>query len=307
MRKVIGIGETILDIVFIDHRPQTATPGGSVYNGILSLARMGCPVSFISETGNDHVGKLILDHMKTNGVDTQSVNVFPEGKSPVSLAFINQAGDAEYIFYKDYPRQRLEVNLPDIQADDILMMGSYFAINPVLRPKVKEIVEHAKSRGALVYYDVNYRSTHANEAMKLMPSLIENFEYADIVRGSLEDFQYIFGQKTAEQIYAHHISFYCPRFICTNGGKPVELFTPTLRQSYTPAAIEPLSTVGAGDNFNAGVVYALLKQHLRKSDLDELTSEDWNRLIRCGMSFSTDVCRQYENAVSDAFVRNFKL
>ena len=37
MRKVIGIGETILDILFKDEQPTAAVPGGSVFNGIISL------------------------------------------------------------------------------------------------------------------------------------------------------------------------------------------------------------------------------------------------------------------------------
>ena len=39
MRKVIGIGETILDILFRDGQPQAAVPGGSVYNAVISLGR----------------------------------------------------------------------------------------------------------------------------------------------------------------------------------------------------------------------------------------------------------------------------
>ena len=53
MRKVIGIGETILDILFKDSQPTAAVPGGSVFNGIISLGRLGVNVTFISETGND--------------------------------------------------------------------------------------------------------------------------------------------------------------------------------------------------------------------------------------------------------------
>ena len=50
MRKVIGIGETILDILFHDGQPQAAVPGGSIYNAVISLGRMGQNVTFISET-----------------------------------------------------------------------------------------------------------------------------------------------------------------------------------------------------------------------------------------------------------------
>ena len=109
MRKVIGIGETILDIIFRNGQPTAAVPGGSVFNGVVSLARAGVPVSFISETGNDRVGNTILQSMRDSGMSTDYVNVFPDGKSPVSLAYLNENGDAEYIFYKDYPKQRLDV------------------------------------------------------------------------------------------------------------------------------------------------------------------------------------------------------
>ena len=108
MRKVIGIGETILDIIFRGEQPSAAVPGGSVFNGIVSLGRMGVNVGFISETGNDRVGNIILQFMRENNIPTNHVNVFPDGKSPVSLAFLNEQSDAEYIFYKDYPKQRLE-------------------------------------------------------------------------------------------------------------------------------------------------------------------------------------------------------
>ena len=146
-RKVIGIGETILDILFRGDQPQAAVPGGSVYNAMISLGRMGVDVTFISETGNDRVGRMILENMRSNGVRTDCVNVFPDGKSPVSLAFLNERNDAEYLFYKDYPHQRLDVKMPDIQPDDIVMIGSYFAVTPVLRDKVKGLLDLARERG----------------------------------------------------------------------------------------------------------------------------------------------------------------
>ena len=43
---------------------------------MISLGRMGVDVTFISETGNDRVGKMILDNMRANGVCTDNVNVF---------------------------------------------------------------------------------------------------------------------------------------------------------------------------------------------------------------------------------------
>ena len=306
MRKVIGIGETILDILFRDGQPQAAVLGGSVYNAVISLGRMGQNVTFIVETGNDRVGEMILANMRENGVDTANVNVFPEGKSPVSLAFLNERNDAEYIFYKDYPRQRLEVNMPEISSDDIIMIGSYFAITPVLRDKVKELLDRAHDAGAIIYYDVNFRSTHANEAIKLMPTIIENFEYADILRGSTEDFQNMFRQPDADKVYSNHVGFYCPNFICTDADGDVRLRTKHVCKDYPVTPLKAVSTIGAGDNFNAGVVYGLLKYRVRRADLAELTEADWDAIIRCGMDFSADVCKSVSNSVSKEFAESYR-
>lgn len=300
-RKVIGIGETILDILFKNEQPTAAVPGGSVFNGIISLGRMGVNVDFISETGNDRVGDTILRFMRASGVITDHVNVFPEGKSPVSLVFLNEHNDADYLFYKNYPSQRLDVEFPEINRDDVVMFGSYFALNPVLRPKVAEFLDYAHQRGALLYYDINFRSTHRNDAIKLTSTLLENLEYADIVRGSVDDFRNLYGYEDADEIYKGKIAFYCPHFICTRGGENISLRSGTLSKEYPVKPIEAVSTVGAGDNFNAGVVFGLLKYRVRRDDLDELSESDWDNLICCGTDFAANACQHIGNSVSEEF------
>ena len=301
MRRVIGIGETILDVLFRENQPQKAVPGGSVFNGLVSLGRAGANVTFISEVGGDKVGNIILDFMKDNGICTDSVMVYPDRKSPVSLAFLNEKNDAEYSFYKDYPNLRLDVDMPEVTSDDIVMFGSFYAITPQLRDKVKELLDKAHEVGAIIYYDVNFRSTHAHEAIKLMPTILENFEYADIVRGSTEDFANMFGMSEADKIYQHKISYYCPRFICTNGGDGLCLRTKTVKKDYLVEPLQTVSTIGAGDNFNAGLVFGLLKNRIRKADLDELTEADWDKIVASGMSFSKEVCTSLDNYISKEF------
>ena len=301
MRKVIGIGETILDVLFKDNQPKAAVPGGSVFNGIISLGRAGANVTFISEVGGDKVGNIILDFMKENGVGTDNVMVYPDRKSPVSLAFLNEKNDAEYIFYKDYPSLRLDAEMPEVTGDDIIMFGSYYAITPQLRDKVKELLDRARKAGAIIYYDVNFRKSHAHEAIKLMPIILENFEYADIVRGSNEDFGFMFGMTDPDKVYQHKVSFYCPRFICTNGGEGLCLRTATLKKDYPVAPLQTVSTIGAGDNFYAGLVFGLLKNRIRRADLDELTEADWDKIIASGMSFSKEVCTSLDNYISKEF------
>ena len=301
MRKVIGIGETILDIIFRDNRPTAAVPGGSVFNGIVSLSRTGVPVCFISETGNDRVGDIILRFMRDNHIPTDHVNVFPDGKSPVSLAFLDEHSDAEYLFYKNYPAQRLDVSFPQLEEDDIVIIGSYYALNPVLRDKVVELLEQARQQKAIVYYDPNCRSAHQEEAIRLAPTIIENLEYADIVRGSQEDFFYMYDLRDADRIYKEKIKFYCPNFLCTHGNGQVALRTASLAKDYPTRPLEAVSTIGAGDNFNAGIIFGLLTQGVRHDDLDTTDEATWDTVVQCGMDFAADVCRSFNNSVSPEF------
>ena len=304
MRKIIGIGETILDLIFRNDQPSTAIPGGSVFNGIISLGRVGVPVCFISEVGNDHVGELILQCMRDNNVPTDHINVFPDGKSPVSLAFLNQQNDAEYIFYKDYPKQRLDIDYPEINEDDIVIIGSYYALNPMLRDKVAFLLERAKEKKAIIYYDINFRESHKSEAIKLASTVIENFEYADIVRGSKEDFFHMYGLQEPERIYRDKVKFYCPNFLCTTGGGNITLRTASINKEYSSQQIETVSTIGAGDNFNAGILYALLKYNIRHNDIPTLDEATWDKLVQSGIEFASNVCQSVHNSVSHEFAKS---
>jgi fructokinase len=307
MRKIIGIGETILDIIFENNQPQKAVPGGSVFNGLISLGRMGLDVSFISEIGNDQVGQIIQQFMHENNIGTQHIDVFPDGKSPISLAFLDENSDAHYSFYKNYPKQRLEVAFPPLQEDDIVIFGSYFALNPVLRLRVKELLDYAVDRKAIIYYDPNFRSTHCDEVPQLEPTLMENYAYASIIRGSDEDFANIYrGETNLDFIYKHKIQYNCPNFITTAAAKGVGLYTPTIQKKYKIAPINTISTIGAGDNFNAGILYGIIKYDIKHKDLDHLDTATWDQLIQCGIDFSANTCQSYENSISRAFAEAYK-
>lgn len=298
MRKVIGIGETILDIVFKENQPYTAVPGGSVFNGLVSLGRLGQEVLFVSELGNDKVGDLIQAFMQENHISTQYMDRSSMGKTPVSLAFLDDNQNANYIFYKDCPKQHPEVFLPPIEKDDIFIYGSYYVLNPTMRKRTIELLDYAREQGAILYYDPNFRKAHIHEAIHVMPSVLENLEYADIVRGSDEDFFNLFGECDPDKLYQEHIQFYCPVFLLTRGKDGVELHVNEKKYHYDAPKIEPKSTIGAGDSFNAGILYGLLKQDVRKADLTNLKEEDWRKIVGCGMELATEVCQSYDNYIA---------
>lgn len=310
MRKVIGIGETVLDIIFKGDQPIAAVPGGSTFNCLISLGRCGLKASFISETGNDRVGQRIIRFLEENGVNSSSVSVYPDSKSPLSLAFLNEKNDAEYIFYKDHPKDRLDFNYPEVNENDVVVFGSYYAVNPVIRPQVLGFLEYAKSHGAILYYDVNFRASHKDEVLKLTPNILENLELADIVRGSTEDFDVMFHKTDADAIYRSQISFYTKKFICTNGSGPVELRADGgLKKQYPILkSDEVVSTIGAGDNFNAGFIYGLMKYDITREHMDAgLTERQWDSVIDCAMQFSANVCKSLNNYVDEEFAKELRI
>ena len=302
-RKVIGIGETVLDIIFKGGQPIGAFPGGSVFNAIVSLGRAGASTTFISETGNDRIGDQVVSFLRDNGVNADLVNRCPNGQSPVSLAFLDEHNNAEYLFYKDHPHDHVDFVYPDIQPDDIVIVGSFFAVNPAVRPQVMGLLDYAHNHGAIIYYDVNYRPAHKNDVMKIPPNLIENLEFADIVRGSREDFETLYRKSDPDKVYTAEISFYCKKFVYTQGADPVVVRADgNFRREYAVPETETVSTIGAGDNFNAGLLYGLIRYGITKDQLDRgLAPEEWDKLVAYAQLFSNECCKGIYNYVSKEF------
>lgn len=300
-KRVIGIGETVLDILFKNDQPQKAVPGGSTFNSIVSLGRAGVPCAIVTETGSDHVGDLICTFLKANGVSDEFVCRHKGTKSHITLAFLDDKNDAQYTFYKDHATALLDEQLPVIQPDDIILFGSFFAINPVIRPIVGRLLREAKKAGAWLYYDINFRKSHIPDIPDVLPNIEENMRLANLVRGSKEDFEYLYGLQDADAIY-DQVRPFCDTFILTDGAREIRVYTQNQTgngkwkmDTFPVQPIETVSTVGAGDNFNAGYIYALLQ------GLDNQSAR-----IAMAQRWSQDVCRQLGNNISDSLAAQLK-
>lgn len=303
MRKIYGIGETVLDIIFKNAQPQAAKPGGSVLNSAVSMGRMNLPVSFISEYGRDQVGDLIDDFLRKNGIDTSLVHRYSDGSTVLALAFLNEKNDARYDFYKDYPEKRLDIRFPEIQKNDIVQCGSFYAIWPEIREKFKAFLMSSYNNGALVLYDPNFRSSHDINALRV--PVIENMKMASIVRGSDEDFRNIFGVDTPDEAW-NEVKKYCSSLVYTANVHGVYVRTKSFSGKFPVKKITPVSTIGAGDNFNAGMLTSIYRKNILRDDLPELGEKEWADVIGSGVDFATHVCMSYENYVSEEFASEYK-
>lgn len=305
MSKIIGLGETVFDIIFRNDQPLKAVPGGSAFNAMISIGRTGVPCLMLTEVGDDHVGDLVTAFLKENNVCTDYVYRHEGTQSHISLAFLNSRNDAEYQFYKMHNALNMPEYFPDVEQGDIVLFGSYFAINPKVRSVVRHFLQRAHDKGAIIYYDINFRKSHKKDIPAVLSSIIENMSLSTIVRGSSEDFSILFECDDAAQTYEKYIKPSCDVFIYTDADKPVRLFTPAYSGEFPAQKIETVSTIGAGDNFNAGICHAIYGNGIKSpEELRSLSLDDFANLIKRGQQFSSHVCQTLDNYISREFAKN---
>lgn len=295
MGRIFGLGETVLDIIFKDNKPVATRPGGSAFNALVSLARAGQETALISEIGREEVGEQIMYFLKENQVDVSWLHRFTTGKTPVSLAFLDEHNNASYQVYKDFPDERFQIAGPDFRAGDILLFGSFFAVNPVLRKQVVPLLQKAREQGAFLIYDPNFRKNHLNSIDIYHPLIEENFTLAHLVRGSDEDFGNIFPGLDTDEVLLKIQEFDSYGLVTANSDGVFGLVDGH-RFHVAARKIEPVSTIGAGDNFNAGLAYGFNEQKPAPGEV-----ERWKTIVEKAVEFSTNVCLSFDNYISREF------
>ena len=116
----------------------------------------------------------------------------------------------------------------------------------------------------------------------------------------------MWGLQEADKIYKDKVKFYCRNFLCTAGAEQVSLRTGTISKEYSIPLLEAVSTIGAGDNFNAGIIFGLLKHNVRYEDLDTMDEATWDQVIQYGIEFAAEVCKSFNNSVSKEFAEKHR-
>jgi fructokinase len=298
--RIFAIGETTYDILFRDGNPVGACSGGSAYNSAISLGRCGLPVSLISTFGNDPVGDLSMTFLTENGVNCNLIKRFA-GKSRIALAFFDSENKADYFFYQ--ASHEIIPDYPVPQKDDLILLGSSFAIRDCGREKLLEFLHQAKAAGCIIIYDPNTRQSLADQP-EIINKILQNIALATIIKGSDQDFLNIFGLKDGKSVYSHISASGSQVLIYTKGDQGAELFTNDLYLVKPARETKVVSTIGAGDNFSAGIVYGIFKHMVGNRLFKELTPNNWEEVINFGIFFATEVCGSPGNYLpSDASKR----
>jgi len=306
MRKVFTIGETVLDLIFDREKKLFAKAGGAMLNSAVSLGRLDIPVSFITEIGEDNAGNYIQEFLHQNNVGTYHCYRFKNGQTALALAFLDDNENADYSFYKNYPKKRMIQKMPLVSSNDIVLFGSFFAITQEVREPLINFIKHAKLQNAIILYDPNFRKPHLHELPEIKDDILENISYSTIVRGSDEDFNLMFNASNANDAFEIVNGKGCSFLIYTSGDKPVEFRSKKISFSMPVQQIKPVSTIGAGDSFNAGIIYNLFINNIHNDNLGGVKEDVWKGIIKSAIKFGSHVCTHYDNYISYDFAKQIR-
>lgn len=266
MRKIIAIGECVLDILFDGDVPRASLPGGLILNVAANLGRIGREVSFVGEAARDRVGDMIIGSLKSSRVSVDHIDRYTEGVTPSSFIFRESDGTPQIVRYGRYNNDSFDVVWPRIDKDDILIFGGFYAIDPRVRPHLFEIVKHASERKAIILYVPGFAPEKEPRITRVMPAILENFEIADVVITRNRDLNTIFRTPDDAAAYKNHISFYAHDFI------NIDRDNARLRYYHDKEMVE--TGVEMGDNRFAwsvgaitGVIDAMIKNDITRFTL----------------------------------------
>lgn len=301
---VYTIGETVYDIIFRNGRPVEGKVGGSMLNTSISLGRADIPVAFVSATGTDQLGSICMDFLSGNKVDTSLISRY-DGKSLVALAFLDSNNNASYIFHEDRQTAR-QLSLPVPNSNDIVLFGSLFSLDPFYCESLVDFLNKARQNGSLIIYDPNFRTSLLPQLHELLPVVRSYFALADIIKGSDEDFAHLLNKADAKSVYAEIAPNKDKMLIYTANKDCVEIINGDACDAFEVPPIAPVSTIGAGDTFSAGVIFTLMEIGIGRTKLPEINHHQTKQIADTAIRFAQHVCLSIDNYISHGFVQTLK-
>ena len=138
-----------------------------------------------------------------------------------------------------------------------------------------------------------------------MPLIEMNFKKADIVKGSNEDFDNIFGIKSGAEAWEKMKQYGVSILFYTKGENGSELFSNVGSFSMPTATIKTVSTIGAGDTYSSGIIY-YIKTLNKKFNLDEIKLSQWKECVGLCHNFASQTCQSLDNYLSVQYCNTIK-
>lgn len=292
------LGESLLDIIITTPDNVVVRPGGAMLNTAVSLGRSNIGVSLITELGDDDTANMITSFLRSNNIITDFIKKYNNNNTSLALAFLDENKKPKYTFIKNYPKKRKLSLIPEFTNNDILLYGSLYSLDKKIRKSILSVINQAQEKKAILIYDPNIRSAHHLSNPEIMNAIYENIKFANIIKGSDEDFTNIFGNNNT-QVQVNRLRELNNEalIIITLGADGVIADFKDQIIKLPISDTNVVSTIGAGDAFNAGIIFTITNLINSNTTLENVLSLYLNDILTNGLQFSRQVCSSYDNYI----------
>ncbi|MET4289538.1 fructokinase [Bradyrhizobium sp. LB8.2] len=293
---LITCGDALIDFVptrNIDGREAVMPAvGGSCLNVAIGMARLGAPTGFVGGISTDLFGQMIADHATVSNVE---LALATSSDHQTTLAFVRiVAGESHYAFYdaetatRNWTYRRGTIPFATVEA---LHVGSTTLVNDRGAAETKALIADARALST-ISFDPNSRPNLVKDKPAYLARMAEFADSADLIKMSDVDFAYLFGDEPYHQRAGTLLARGASLVVVTRGNSgaiawhagagPIEVAAPK---------VEVADTIGAGDSFQAALLFALHKQgRLARQQLKDIGADELRRALSFAASCAGLTC-----------------
>ena len=298
MKYIICLGEILIDVIpsmgiRLGEACYSPHPGGAIANVAVAIARLGGSSRFIGAVSDDEFGRLLVQVLADNHVDTQYVRVVKGAPTAIALVTLHADGQRHFTFFRqgtaDSQLQAEDLNWSAWHDAAICHVGGVLLSVEPARSATLAAMDHTRRIGSIVSFDVNVRPALWASRTDIRDTIVKAVERADILKLSADEAEFIGEQSSSpseplEKSWLNTLGEALlergPRLvIITLGANGALLLTARYRVEVPPLPVRPVDTTGAGDAFMGAVLYTLVQQGCNTpSDLLSLSEHDLSNL-----------------------------
>lgn len=232
-------------------------PGGAAANAALALTSLGVPNFLVGVVGNDFAGRELTRKLGKGGVDLSFLDITKDAATGLSVA-ITHTLTLERTFLTDLGAQalltldHLERVLSEVGDGDFLLLCGYF-LSPGIRKgeDLVKLLEAFRKKGVKLLLDTGWPTEgFTEEVKKEVLYLLSAFDY------------FLPNQAELQALTGDNLDRIFETFsgtLVVKRGKEGSQAVNASGSIFQEASLfEAKDTIGAGDYFNAGFLFALL-------------------------------------------------
>lgn len=250
--------EALVDLIPRQETTYEAVLGGSPFNTVIGLGRLGVRAGMTGCLSTDSMGDALLAQVAAAGVDARFVT---RSSLPSPLAFVTRgtaATGARYAFYLGATAYDTPSTLPADWPDHAshLHIGSFSATDGALGAAALAALQGAGDQ-ATTSYDPNIRPFVVPPRAETLPMVEARVRLSTYVKASEEDFDWLYPGTPPSEAAARWAGLGPKLVVMTRGGSGAEAHFRGERIVQPAPTIDVVDTVGAGDSFMAALLAAM--------------------------------------------------